>query len=255
MELPVQVNGKLRDRITVADDADEARFWRWRSGGESPTLGRRQGNSEETLRAEEAGQPGSGLIGSPLGPVITPIGPRTAARRNIEIWQLKSKRRWQLPITIVFATRCARGASEAGKVLETNAFFDAEDRTLLAEDKGLRLRTNHDLQSGAEKYIITFKGPRSLAPSRAGKNRSWRFPAPPTPRVFWSRLAIRSSRLLRSVAKPGSLAGARLSWTSCRSLANLSKSKDPVNRRSSRCANLSGLPSAPSSRPATSRCC
>lgn len=57
-----------------------------------------------------------------------------------------------------------RGAHEKGKVLETNIFFDAEDRTLLAADKGLRLRVQRDAASGEEKYIITFKGPRAPGP-------------------------------------------------------------------------------------------
>ncbi len=53
-----------------------------------------------------------------------------------------------------------RSAQEKGQVLETNTFFDADDRTLLAADKGLRLRVQRDTAGGAEKYIITYKGPR-----------------------------------------------------------------------------------------------
>ncbi len=60
-----------------------------------------------------------------------------------------------------------RGAREVGKVLETNTFFDAEDRTLLAADKGLRLRTNHDLATGTDRFVITYKGPRQPGPLKS----------------------------------------------------------------------------------------
>jgi adenylate cyclase class 2 len=45
-------------------------------------------------------------------------------------------------------------------VLETNTFFDTEDRSMLAKDQGLRLRHMKDLKTSEEKSIITFKGPR-----------------------------------------------------------------------------------------------
>lgn len=45
-------------------------------------------------------------------------------------------------------------------VLETNTFFDTEDRSLLARDQGLRLRHTRDAQTTAEAATITFKGPR-----------------------------------------------------------------------------------------------
>jgi adenylate cyclase class 2 len=52
------------------------------------------------------------------------------------------------------------GAKPQGTVLETNTFFDTEDRSLLAKDQGLRLRHQKNSESGEEKSIITFKGPR-----------------------------------------------------------------------------------------------
>src|SRR3954453_5141750 len=52
------------------------------------------------------------------------------------------------------------GAERRGAVMETNTFFDTEDRSLLARDQGLRLRTTKDVKSGAEESTITFKGPR-----------------------------------------------------------------------------------------------
>jgi adenylate cyclase, class 2 len=54
----------------------------------------------------------------------------------------------------------ARGATFVGDHLETNMFFDTEDRSLLASDKGLRLRVSRDLSTAVEKYVLTYKGPR-----------------------------------------------------------------------------------------------
>jgi adenylate cyclase class 2 len=51
-------------------------------------------------------------------------------------------------------------AKPLGDYLELNAIFDTEDRALLAEDKGLRVRTAKDLKSQTETCTVTFKGPR-----------------------------------------------------------------------------------------------
>jgi adenylate cyclase class 2 len=53
-----------------------------------------------------------------------------------------------------------RSATFAGDRVETNTFFDTEDRSLLALDKGLRLRVSRDVPTGQEQYILTYKGPR-----------------------------------------------------------------------------------------------
>jgi adenylate cyclase class 2 len=52
------------------------------------------------------------------------------------------------------------GAKFAGDYAETNAIFDTEDRSLLAEDKGLRVRTARNAKSGGEVCTVTYKGPR-----------------------------------------------------------------------------------------------
>lgn len=52
------------------------------------------------------------------------------------------------------------GAERQHSVLETNTFFDTDDRSLLAKDQGLRLRHTKDPESHAEQATITFKGPR-----------------------------------------------------------------------------------------------
>jgi adenylate cyclase class 2 len=54
----------------------------------------------------------------------------------------------------------AAGAARVGSVLETNVFFDTEDRSLLSADQGLRLRQTIDAASGQKEFIVTFKGPR-----------------------------------------------------------------------------------------------
>jgi adenylate cyclase class 2 len=52
------------------------------------------------------------------------------------------------------------GAKFIADYRELNAIFDTEDRALLAEDKGLRVRTAMDLKTQTETCTITFKGPR-----------------------------------------------------------------------------------------------
>ena len=51
-------------------------------------------------------------------------------------------------------------AKLVGDQLEINAIFDTEDRALLAEDKGLRVRTAKNLETKVETCTMTFKGPR-----------------------------------------------------------------------------------------------
>src|SRR5205809_6806110 len=52
------------------------------------------------------------------------------------------------------------GAAKVGEVLEVNTFFDTEDRSLLAADRGLRIRHKRDAKGASEEYIVTVKGPR-----------------------------------------------------------------------------------------------
>ncbi|CAN5486290.1 hypothetical protein BH10PLA1_BH10PLA1_21310 [soil metagenome] len=59
------------------------------------------------------------------------------------------------------------GAKFAGEALETNVFFDTDDRSLLAADEGLRLRTTVSLPTGEVKHTITFKGPRQHGPLKS----------------------------------------------------------------------------------------
>jgi adenylate cyclase, class 2 len=52
------------------------------------------------------------------------------------------------------------GARHKSHRLELNTFFDTNDGSLVAADKGLRIRRNRDLRTRKETLIITFKGPR-----------------------------------------------------------------------------------------------
>jgi adenylate cyclase class 2 len=61
----------------------------------------------------------------------------------------------------------AAGARAAGVVLETNTFYDTDDRSLLAADKGLRLRQSRDAGTGASEFVITYKGPRMHGPLKS----------------------------------------------------------------------------------------
>ena len=46
-----------------------------------------------------------------------------------------------------------------GEVVETNAIYDTEDRSLLAADKALRIRSARDVNSSAVHCTMTYKGP------------------------------------------------------------------------------------------------
>lgn len=63
------------------------------------------------------------------------------------------------------------GAAFDGDALETNVFFDTEDRGLLAGDRGLRLRTAEAKPSGAKTNTITYKGPRLHGPLKSRDER------------------------------------------------------------------------------------
>jgi adenylate cyclase class 2 len=54
----------------------------------------------------------------------------------------------------------AAGAECVGAVMELNTFFDTPERSLVAQDKGLRVRHTADFATGAEKQVITYKGPQ-----------------------------------------------------------------------------------------------
>ena len=63
------------------------------------------------------------------------------------------------------------GAVELSNALETNIFFDTEDRKLLSQDKGLRLRHERSQRDNSEKMKITFKGPRQKGPLKSRDER------------------------------------------------------------------------------------
>ena len=52
------------------------------------------------------------------------------------------------------------GARRVKEVLETNTFFDTPERSLLSQDKGLRLRRARDAADGKQSFVVTVKGPQ-----------------------------------------------------------------------------------------------
>jgi adenylate cyclase class 2 len=52
-----------------------------------------------------------------------------------------------------------RGGIPLGQYLETNVFFDTEDRALLAADEGLRVRVILNTTTGDTTTVMTHKGP------------------------------------------------------------------------------------------------
>jgi len=58
----------------------------------------------------------------------------------------------------------ALGAMRLGSAMELNVFFDTPDRALLAQDRGLRLRTTRDLKRSGTTHVVTYKGPRQAGP-------------------------------------------------------------------------------------------
>jgi adenylate cyclase class 2 len=51
-------------------------------------------------------------------------------------------------------------ASRVGIVLETNVFFDTPAHALRAGDRGLRVRSNRNIETGNVEHVVTYKGPR-----------------------------------------------------------------------------------------------
>jgi adenylate cyclase class 2 len=52
------------------------------------------------------------------------------------------------------------GAERLVETRDTDTYFDTPQRSLLLADKGLRLRRSHDEKTGAERLVVTYKGPR-----------------------------------------------------------------------------------------------
>ena len=52
----------------------------------------------------------------------------------------------------------AVGASRVGNAVEVNAYFDTADGSLRRDDEGLRVRRERDVETGKERFRVTFKG-------------------------------------------------------------------------------------------------
>jgi len=89
----------------------------------------------------------------------------------------------------------AVGAVRTGQYLENNTFFDTDDRSLLAADKGLRLRINRNLDGQDEQYILTFKGPRLHGSLKTRQEQEMVVTDPESAGAFLQRLGF--SQVLR----------------------------------------------------------
>lgn len=72
------------------------------------------------------------------------------------------------------------GATFVADQFEINVIFDAEDRSLLAADKGLRVRQARDVATQVETCTVTFKGPRKHSAMKSREETEMRvesFPA------------------------------------------------------------------------------
>lgn len=59
------------------------------------------------------------------------------------------------------------GARRVGSALETNSFLDTHNRSLLSQDKGLRLRQSRDDATGRQRFVITVKGAQQEGPFKS----------------------------------------------------------------------------------------
>ena len=80
--------------------------------------------------------------------------------------ELEAKMRVEFfePVTVLLQHL---GARKLGDHFEVNTFFDTDDRSLLASDKGLRMRHDLDFESQRERHIITYKGARGAGPLKS----------------------------------------------------------------------------------------
>ena len=63
-------------------------------------------------------------------------------------------------LTVIRERLIQLGAQRVGDYTEINTFFDTEDRSLLAMDHGLRLRSSRSLDDNTQIFRYTFKGAR-----------------------------------------------------------------------------------------------
>jgi adenylate cyclase, class 2 len=70
------------------------------------------------------------------------------------------------------------GAKPAGNYLEINTFFDTHDRSLVAADKGLRIRINQNVTDNTKESIVTFKGPRQKAKFKSREETEFTISSP-----------------------------------------------------------------------------
>jgi predicted adenylyl cyclase CyaB len=68
------------------------------------------------------------------------------------------------PLAALLQSRHARCL---GDFLETNTFFDTQNRDLLAADRGVRLRVSRNVATGQATCVLTHKGPNRRGPFKS----------------------------------------------------------------------------------------
>jgi adenylate cyclase class 2 len=82
------------------------------------------------------------------------------------------------------------GASLHSSVNELNSFFDASSGSMVRADRGLRLRTNTNANSGRAEHVVTYKGPRKGGTLKQREEIEYRVDDPDAARRIFEALGL-----------------------------------------------------------------
>jgi predicted adenylyl cyclase CyaB len=82
------------------------------------------------------------------------------------------------------------GAQPLGQYHEINRFFDTTPPTLRPEDRGQRLRTSRDTQTGQTTHTLTYKGPRHAGQLKQREEIELPLPDPTAAELLLNRLGF-----------------------------------------------------------------
>ena len=140
----------------------------------------------------------------------------------------------------------ASGAKHFGAVLETNSFFDTPDKSLLAQDKGLRLRRTRDQRTGEEHFVITVKGPAQPGLFKSREEAETDVDDGAAPPAYCRHSDSSPSSPSKNVAKAGRSMAARSSSMSLPILGRFVEVEGPDEPSVMRVRERLGLSSLPS---------
>lgn len=84
------------------------------------------------------------------------------------------------------------GAVKKGEFVETDVFFDYEDRRLKGNDSALRLRDRRNIRTGHSEYRLTFKGPRQPGPFKHRREVEFAVDRPENVRTLLEAIGLRA---------------------------------------------------------------